>query len=77
MSATSYPTTAHGVAIIIGLTPDVTDAEAFQFARDLAAGFKITLPTGVEVAFTGNSITQPYTVWPAKPTTNLSSLQDD
>lgn len=67
MAATSYPTTAHGVAIVIGLTPDLTDDQAVQFARDLRAGFRIELPTGVSIAFTGNSITQPYTVWPAKP----------
>lgn len=73
---TTYDITPYGLTILLSLTPDVSESEALQFARDLNAGFRITLPTGVDVAYSGNWPT-PYTVWPVKATTQLSSLSDD
>lgn len=58
---------SHGVAVILALTDDLSDAEVIQYARDLRDGHRIELPTGCSIAYVGQAdYGAAYRVWPAR-----------
>lgn len=79
MAFTSTLVGSHGVAVILALTPDMSDDDVIRAARDLRDGFRIKLPTGCEIAYSGQeSYGAAYRIWPAvTPAPSLPSRCSD